>query len=87
MAILCGECFDVVVIVKRGRACAKMDSLSQNVNKLCAHIEMSALARYFYGCDDGRKKGNEVVSAEDDDVGSSACDFQSLHFASVAFDA
>ena len=35
---------------------------------------MSVLARYFYGCDDGKKKkGIEVVNDEDDDVGSSVC--------------
>ena len=46
---------------------------------------MSALARYFFGCDD-RKKGNEVVNDEIDDVSSSVCILPSPHFSYAAFD-
>ena len=48
-------------------------------------MRMSALARYFYGCDDGKKGGNEVVDDEDDDVGSSGFDLHTPYFALFVF--
>ena len=44
-------------------------------------MKMSTLARYFYGCDEGGKKGNEEVGNEGDDVGSGGRKLHSLHLA------
>ena len=49
------------------KACAKTDLLSQNVDKMCVRMKLSALVR-CYRC--RGKKGNEVVSDEDVDAGS-----------------
>ena len=44
-------------------------------------MKMSTLARCFYGCDEGGKKGNEEVGNEGDVVGYSGRTLHSLHLA------
>ena len=59
--------------------------LTHNAEELHSQLKISTLLRYFHGYDE-RKKVNEVVTDEDDEVGSSVHAHSSPHFASFVLD-